>query len=245
MIPLQIGSKTIARMSRFPTFPLQFPQKPSARLAPRLLASAPRGRAVRRTPAAPHLDRRWCRPPPLCRRRGRTRPRCGAPGGCRCACGGAGRGRSASCTPSTGPTSTTSRWLQHGDTTVNNNNNNNNMFKRTRSTFTYQIRARKKKKKKKKTCLTSQNTNWPFDVLRVYNECSYINLCRSGYFYNTQLVVRRAGMWPSSRSAEKPANTPVTSVAADHVHFDVQNPTAYSIAWSREASVNTRGATSK
>ena len=64
-------------------------------------------------------------------------------------------------------------------------------------------------------------------------------MCQSGYFYNTQLVVRRAGLWPSSRSAEKSANTPVTSLAANHVHFDVQNPTADSIAWSREASLNT------
>ena len=39
-------------------------------------------------------------------------------------------------------------------------------------------------------------------------------------------VVRRAGMLPLSRFAEKPANTPVTSLAANHVHFNVQNPTA-------------------
>ena len=38
--------------------------------------------------------------------------------------------------------------------------------------------------------------------------------------------VRRAGMLPLSRSAEKPANTPVTSLVANHVHFNVQNPTA-------------------
>ena len=43
-------------------------------------------------------------------------------------------------------------------------------------------------------------------------------------YHNTQLVVRRAGIWPSSRSAEKPANTPVASLAANHVHFNVQNP---------------------
>ena len=53
-------------------------------------------------------------------------------------------------------------------------------------------------------------------------------------FIISRFVVRRAGMWPSSRSAEKPANTPVTSLAANRVHFDVQNPTADSIAWSRE-----------
>ena len=75
----------------------------------------------------------------------------------------------------------------------------------------------------------SQNTNWPFDVLH------RIDLCRSDFlFLNTKLDVRRAGMWPSSRSAVKPANTPVTSPAANHVHFYVQNPTADSTAWSRE-----------
>ena len=37
-------------------------------------------------------------------------------------------------------------------------------------------------------------------------------------FDNSQLVVRCTGMWPSLRSAEKPANTPVTSLAANHVH---------------------------
>ena len=75
----------------------------------------------------------------------------------------------------------------------------------------------------------SQNTNWPFDVLHK------IDLCRSDFlFLNTKLDVRRAGMWPSSRSAVKPANMPVTSPAANHVHFDVQNPTADSTAWSRE-----------
>ena len=58
-------------------------------------------------------------------------------------------------------------------------------------------------------------------------------------FYNTQLVVRRAGMWPSSRSAEKPASTPVTSLAANHVNFNVQNPTADSTARSRGTSLNT------
>ena len=51
-------------------------------------------------------------------------------------------------------------------------------------------------------------------------------------------------MWPSA---------PMTSLATNHVHFYVKNPTAYSIAWSREASLNmipainvtnTRGATS-
>ena len=58
-------------------------------------------------------------------------------------------------------------------------------------------------------------------------------------YHNTQLVVRCAGMWPSLRSAEKPANMPVASLAANHSHFNVQNPTADSIAWSREASLNT------
>ena len=41
-------------------------------------------------------------------------------------------------------------------------------------------------------------------------------------------------MWPSSRSAEKPANMHVTSLAANHVHFNVQNLTVDSTAWSRE-----------
>ena len=59
-----------------------------------------------------------------------------------------------------------------------------------------------------------------------------------GLVYSTQLVVRRAGMWPSSRSAEKPANAAVTSPAANHVHFTVQNPTAHAIAWSKEAVFN-------
>ena len=31
----------------------------------------------------------------------------------------------------------------------------------------------------------------------------------------------------------------MTSLATNHVHFDVKNPTAYSIARSREASLNT------
>ena len=31
----------------------------------------------------------------------------------------------------------------------------------------------------------------------------------------------------------------MTSLASNHVHFYVNNPTAYSIAWSREASLNT------
>ena len=61
--------------------------------------------------------------------------------------------------------------------------------------------------------------------------------CSGQVFYNTQLVVHRAGMWPSSKSAEKPANTPVMSLVANHVNFDVENPTAYSTEW--EASVNT------
>ena len=42
-------------------------------------------------------------------------------------------------------------------------------------------------------------------------------------------------MWPSSRSAEKPANTPVMSLAANHVHFNVKNPMADSTEWSRDA----------
>ena len=54
-----------------------------------------------------------------------------------------------------------------------------------------------------------------------------------------QLVVRRAGMRPSSRSAEKLANMPVMSLAANHVHFNVQNPTVDSTAWSKESSLNT------
>ena len=57
--------------------------------------------------------------------------------------------------------------------------------------------------------------------------------------FNTQLVVRRAGMWSSSKSAVKPANTPVTSLAANNVHYNVQNPAVDSTAWSREASLNT------
>ena len=51
-------------------------------------------------------------------------------------------------------------------------------------------------------------------------------------FDNTQLVVRHAGVWPSSlirREAGHRALSPVTSLATNHVHFDVQNPTAYSI----------------
>ena len=48
------------------------------------------------------------------------------------------------------------------------------------------------------------------------NAVTYIDPYRSGYFYNTQLVIRRVGM--SSRSAEKPANAPVTSLVANHVH---------------------------
>ena len=35
------------------------------------------------------------------------------------------------------------------------------------------------------------------------------------------------------------ANTLMTSLAAKHIHFSVQNPTEYSTAWSREASLNT------
>ena len=74
-------------------------------------------------------------------------------------------------------------------------------------------------------------------------------------FYKTQLVVRRAGMWPSSRSAEKPASTPVTSLAANHVNFNVQNPTyggfksmvkgsQFEYNFPPSTSQNTRGATS-
>ena len=48
-----------------------------------------------------------------------------------------------------------------------------------------------------------------------------------------QLVVCRAGMWLSSRYAI------VTSLAANHVHFNVDNPTVDSTALSREASLNT------
>ena len=34
----------------------------------------------------------------------------------------------------------------------------------------------------------------------------------------------------SSRSTEKPVNAPGTSLAANHVHFNVHNPTAYTTA---------------
>ena len=64
-------------------------------------------------------------------------------------------------------------------------------------------------------------------------------MCRSGYFYNMQLVVRRARMWPSSRSVKTPANTTVTSLAANHVRFNAQNPMADSTAFSTEAILNT------
>ena len=37
---------------------------------------------------------------------------------------------------------------------------------------------------------------------------------------------------PHRWSAEKPANTPVTSLVANHVHFNVLNPMADSTAWS-------------
>ena len=63
--------------------------------------------------------------------------------------------------------------------------------------------------------------------------------CAGQIIFITHLVVRRAGMWPSSRSAEKPANTSVASLAAYHFNFYVKNPTAYSTTWSREASLNT------
>ena len=39
--------------------------------------------------------------------------------------------------------------------------------------------------------------------------------------------------------ADPPANTPVTLPVANHDHFNVQNPTADSTAWSREAILNT------
>ena len=51
------------------------------------------------------------------------------------------------------------------------------------------------------------------------------------------LIVHRPGMWPSSLA--NTAKSPVTSLATNHIHFDVQNPTVYSIVWSREASLNT------
>ena len=35
------------------------------------------------------------------------------------------------------------------------------------------------------------------------------------------------------------AKSLMTSLATNHVDFDVKNHTAYSIAWSREASLNT------
>ena len=61
-------------------------------------------------------------------------------------------------------------------------------------------------------------------------------MCRMNVVTSTCVgQVRRAGMWPSSRSANKPANTPVTLPAANHVNFNLQNPTADSIAWLREA----------
>ena len=44
----------------------------------------------------------------------------------------------------------------------------------------------------------SRNITWPFDRCYVCRMSSYIDLCRSGYFLNVQLVVRRAGMRPSS-----------------------------------------------
>ena len=57
----------------------------------------------------------------------------------------------------------------------------------------------------------------------------------------TQLAARRPGMWPSSlihREAGQHGKV-ANDVISDNFHFDVKNPTAYSIAWSREASFNT------
>ena len=61
-------------------------------------------------------------------------------------------------------------------------------------------------------------------------------------FKKTQLVVRRPGMWPSSlihREAGQHDQVAMTSLATNHVHFDVKNSTAFSIACSMEASLNT------
>ena len=55
-----------------------------------------------------------------------------------------------------------------------------------------------------------------------------------------QLVVRRTSLWNVAVIADPLRSWPtrlVTSLAENHVHFDVQNPTAYST--SREASLNT------
>ena len=51
-------------------------------------------------------------------------------------------------------------------------------------------------------------------------------------------IARRAGIWLSSRSAEKAADIPVTSLVSNHVH-NIQNPTAESTSWPREDILNT------
>ena len=62
----------------------------------------------------------------------------------------------------------------------------------------------------------------------------------SGYFYNTQLVVRRAGMWPSLPiHREAGQHGCDVSGGKNHIHFNVQNPTADSTARSREDILNT------
>ena len=47
--------------------------------------------------------------------------------------------------------------------------------------------------------------------------------------------------WPlaSALRSREAGQYAVTSLAANHVHFNVQNPTADSTVWSREASFNT------
>ena len=65
---------------------------------------------------------------------------------------------------------------------------------------------------------------WVKTQIRRCRMNGYVDPSQACYLYNTQLVLRRPGMWRSSRSTEKPANTSVTSLAANHGHFNVQNP---------------------
>ena len=75
-------------------------------------------------------------------------------------------------------------------------------------------------------------------ILRRMNAVTSTRAGQVIFIKRRTLVSRRAGMWLSWRFAEKPANAPVTSLAENRVHFDVQSPSAYSTAWSREVIFN-------
>ena len=61
-------------------------------------------------------------------------------------------------------------------------------------------------------------------------------LCFLFHFYTHLLLCIK---YTSQHVRCQPANTPVTSLATNNGHFNVQNPATHSIAWSRKAILNT------